>query len=103
MTEQWIAAIADQDTTRATDSELDEAAAALGIELPEDYRAVMRQANGGEREFVASWVVIYTLEGGFFCNNIFLGGGGRTRFSFFCTAGTKERHAWGICAARETP
>src|SRR5258708_30044259 len=102
MTEQWIAAIADQDTTRATDSELDEAAAALGIELPEDYRAVMRQANGGESEFGASWIVINTLEAVLDRNTILRGGGFPTGFTFFGSDGSNDGYAWDMRPERES-
>src|SRR5712664_2768125 len=101
MTEQWIAAIADQDTTRATESELDEAAAALGIELPEDYRAVMRQANGGESEVGASWIVIKTL-GAVLDRNTILRGGVPTGFTFFGSDGSNDGYVWDMRPERES-
>jgi len=45
MTERLLAAIGTDDSQGATEQELDAAGAALGIELPEDYRAVMRRIN----------------------------------------------------------
>jgi cell wall assembly regulator SMI1 len=62
MTERLLAAIATDDSQGASEQELDAAGAALGIELPEDYRAVMRQANGAECEFGDSWVRLWPVE-----------------------------------------
>ena len=58
MTERWITTAAAEGSRGATDEELDAAATALGIQLPEDYRAVMRSANGGDSEFGESWIVL---------------------------------------------
>jgi hypothetical protein len=62
MTERLLAAIATDDSQGATEQELDAAATALGIELPEDYRAMMRRKNGGECDFGESWIVLQSLE-----------------------------------------
>jgi len=48
MTERWVTTVAVEGSPGATDEQLDEAATTLGIQLPEDYRAVMRSANGGD-------------------------------------------------------
>ena len=48
-TSEWLEQVGPR--RGATDDELDEAEAQLGITLPADYRTVMRQANGGDAEF----------------------------------------------------
>ena len=62
MTERLLEATATDDSAGVTEEELDAGAAALGIELPEDYRAVMRRINGGECDFGESWIVLQSLE-----------------------------------------
>lgn len=59
MVDQWIAANAGTNSAGATDSELDAAATYLGIELPTDYRSMMRRANGGETEFGDAWIRLW--------------------------------------------
>src|SRR5713226_2691967 len=82
MTEPLLTAIATDDSQGATEQELDDAAAALGIELPEDYRPVMRHANGGEIEFGESWIVIDPLEAVLDRNTILREGRFPTGFTF---------------------
>jgi hypothetical protein len=94
MVEQWIAAIANQNTTAATDSELDEAAAVLGVQLPEDYRAVMRHANGGESQFGKSWILIDPLDAVLDRNTILREGGFPIGFTFFGSDGGNDGYAW---------
>jgi cell wall assembly regulator SMI1 len=62
MIDQWIATNSGARTTGATDQDLDAAAAALGIDFPSDYRAVMGSANGGDAEFGESWIVMWRVE-----------------------------------------
>jgi cell wall assembly regulator SMI1 len=61
-TENWIASVRDVTSQGATDEALDTAAATLGIDLPADYRAVMREVNGGEGAFGESWLRLHRVE-----------------------------------------
>ncbi len=102
MTEPLLTAIATDDSQGATEQELDDAAAALGIELPEDYRAVMRHANGGEIEFGESWIVIDPLEAVLDRNTILREGGFPTGFTFFGSDGGNDGFAWDTRPERES-
>jgi hypothetical protein len=57
--DEWIAANARVGSAGATDAELDAAGADLDIQLPSDYRAMMRRVNGGESEFGDSRVRLW--------------------------------------------
>src|SRR2546430_15502276 len=89
MTERLLTAIASDDSQGATEQELDSAAAALGIELPEDYRGVMRRINGGECDFGGGWVVLQSLADATERNATFRGGG-LSALLFLCGAGGGE-------------
>jgi cell wall assembly regulator SMI1 len=94
-TERLLTAIASADSQGATEQELDAAAAALGIELPEDYRAVMRRINGGECEFGESWIVLDSLEAAIDRNATFKEAG-FPPFIFFGSYGGGEGYAWDL-------
>src|SRR5438874_74691 len=55
MVDQWLAAVG-EGAVGTSNEELDAAEAALGVDLPADYRAMMRRVNGGEAEFGDSWI-----------------------------------------------
>ena len=94
MTERWLAAISDPDSSGCTDDELNGAATALGIDLPEDYRAVMRRADGGDCEFGESWIVLWRgseldeKNDGYQVSEFARG------FTFFGSNGAGEAYAW---------
>jgi hypothetical protein len=54
-TEMWLAL---QLPAGASPQALDAAEARLGITFPTDYREVMVRADGGDKEFGESWVVL---------------------------------------------
>jgi hypothetical protein len=94
MQERWLATIAGPDSSGASDADLDAAAASLGIQLPEDYRAVMRRTNGGDHEFGESWLLLYRAEdlaannAGYAVKEFAPG------FSYFGSNGAGEAYAW---------
>ena len=94
MTERWLAAIADSGSSGARDHELDAAAAALGIKFPEDYRDLMRHANGGEGEFGDSWIRLWRAEDLCERNPGLEIPGYAAGFTFFGTNGGGEAYAW---------
>ncbi len=95
MTERLLTAIVTDDSQGATEQELDSAAAALGIELPEDYRAVMRRINGGACDFGGSWIVLQSLEAAIERNASFKEAG-FPPFIFFGSDGGGEGYAWDL-------
>ena len=102
MTERWLAAVTEGDSSGgASDDQLDAAAAALGIELPEDYRAVMRRINGGECDFGESWIVLQSLEDAIERNAIFKEAG-FPPFIFFGSNGGGEGYAWDLRPGRHS-
>lgn len=102
MVDQWIAANADRGSEGATDTELDAAAADLGIELPNDYRSMMRRANGGEAEFGDSWIILWRTgelaehNAGYRVQELAPG------FFYFGTNGGGEAYAWDRRPARKS-
>lgn len=94
MTEQWLAAVSGDSSGGASDAALDAAASEVGIDLPTDYRAVMRIANGGDTEFGESWIVLWRVEdlaernAGYRVNEFAPG------FTYFGTNGAGEAYAW---------
>lgn len=94
MAERWLAAIAGPDSSGASDADLDAAAAALGIDLPEDYRAVMGRANGGDHEFGESWILLWRAKdlaennAGYEVKEFAPG------FTYFGSNGAGEAYAW---------
>jgi hypothetical protein len=90
MIEEWIQGSSRATTTGAADEALDAAAAKLGIDLPSDYRAMMRTANGGDAEFGKSWIVMWHVED-LAENQVneFAPG-----FTFFGSNGAGEAYAW---------
>lgn len=101
MTERLLTAIATDDSQGATEQELDDAAAALGIELPQDYRAVMRRINGGECDFGESWIVLQSIEAAIERNAAFKEAG-FPPFIFFASDGGGEGYAWDMRPERES-
>jgi cell wall assembly regulator SMI1 len=101
MTELLLTAMATDDPQGATDQELDDAAAALGIELPEDYRAVMRRVNGGECDFGESWIVFQSLEASIERNATFKEAG-FPPFIFFGSDGGGDGYAWDLRPERHS-
>ena len=101
MTERLLTAIATEDSRGATEQELDAAAAALGIELPEDYRAVMRRTNGGECDFGNSWIVLQSLEDAVERNATFKEAG-FPPFIFVGSDGGGEGYAWDLRPERHS-
>ena len=93
MTERLLTAIATDESQGVTEQDLDAAAAALGIELPQDYRAVMRRVNGGECDFGESWIVLLSLEAVVERNAAFRAAG-FPPFIFFGSDGGGEGYAW---------
>ena len=94
MVERWLAAIAGPDSSGASDADLDAAAAALGIQLPEDYRAVMRRANGGDHEFGESWLLLWRVEDVAANNAGYEAKEFAPGFSYFGSNGAGEAYAW---------
>jgi len=101
MTERLLAAIGTDDSQGATEQELDAAGAALGIELPEDYRAVMRRINGGECDFGESWIVLQSLEAAVERNATFKDAG-FPPFIFFGSDGGGMGYAWDLRPGRHS-
>ena len=101
MTERLLAAITTDDSQGATEQELDDAAAAFGIELPEDYRAVMRRTNGGECDFGESWMVLQSLEAAIERNATFKEAG-FPPFIFFGSDGGGDGYAWDLRPERHS-
>ena len=101
MTERLLAVIGTDDSQGATEQELDAAAAALGIELPEDYRAVMRRINGGECDFGESWIVLQSLEAAVERNATFKDAG-FPPFIFFGSDGGGMGYAWDLRPGRHS-
>jgi hypothetical protein len=101
MTDRLLTAIATDDSLGATEQELDAAAAALGIELPEDYRAVMRRVNGGECDFGESWIVLQSLDAAIERNATFKEAG-FPPFVFFGSNGGGEGYAWDLRSNRQS-
>ena len=101
MTERLLTAIATDDSQGATEQELDSAAAALGIELPKDYRAVMRRINGGECDFGGSWIVLQSLEAAIDRNASFKEAG-FPPFIFFGSDGGGNGYAWDLRPERHS-
>jgi cell wall assembly regulator SMI1 len=101
MTERLLTAIATDDSQGATEQELDTAAAALGIELPEDYRAVMRRSNGGEYDFGKSWIVLQSLEDAIERNATFKEAG-FPPLIFFGSDGGGFGYAWDMRPGRQS-
>ena len=94
MTEQWLATVSDGGAEGASTETLDEAASQLGIELPNDYRAVMQRTNGGEKEFGESWIVLWKVE-----DLVETNAGYQVRdfapgFTLFGSNGAGEAYAW---------
>jgi len=101
MTERLLKAIGADYSQGATEQELDAAAAALGIELPEDYRAVMRRINGGDCDFGDAWIVLYSLEAAIERNAVFKEAG-FPPFIFFGSDGGGEGYAWDLRPERRS-
>jgi cell wall assembly regulator SMI1 len=101
MTERLLTAIATDDSLGASEQELDAAAAALGIELPEDYRAVMRRINGGECDFGQSWIVLHSLDAAIE-RNATSKEAGVPQFIFFGSDGGGEGYAWDLRPERDS-
>jgi len=101
MTERLLAAMASDDSQGATEQELDAAAAALGIELPEDYRALMRRINGGDCDFGEAWIVLDSLEAAVERNTTF-NEAGFPPFIFFGSDGGGEGYAWDLRPNRQS-
>ena len=101
MTERLLAAITTDDSQGATEQELDDAAAAFGIELPEDYRAVMRRTDGGECDFGESWMVLQSLEAAIERNATFKEAG-FPPFIFFGSDGGGDGYAWDLRPERHS-
>jgi cell wall assembly regulator SMI1 len=101
MTERLLTALATDDSQGATEQELAAAAAALGIQLPEDYRAVMRRTNGGECDFGESWIVLQSLEAAIERNTTFKAAG-FPPFIFFGSDGGGMGYAWDLRAERHS-
>jgi len=101
MTERLLTAIATDDSQGATEQELDAAAAAFGIELPEDYRAVMRRINGGECDFGESWIVLQSLEAAIE-RNATLKEASFPPFIFFGSDGGGMGYAWDLRPKRHS-
>lgn len=94
MVDQWVAATSGTSTSGASVEALDVAAAELGVELPNDYRTMMSQANGGEAEFGQSWIVMWRVE-----NLVERNAGYKAQefapgFTFFGGNGAGEAYAW---------
>jgi len=94
MAERWVAAVAGDDSSGATDADLDAAAGDLGVELPEDYRALMRRVNGGDTEFGKSWLVLHAVEELVDSNSTFRDAGAHLGFVFFGGDGGGDGYAW---------
>ena len=94
MTEEWLSALSDQRAEGASDEALDAAATQLQIELPADYRAVMRAANGGERGFGESWVVLWKVEDLAERNAGYEVAQFAPGFTYFGSNGAGEAYAW---------
>jgi cell wall assembly regulator SMI1 len=101
MTERLLAAIAADDSLGATEQELDAAAAALGIDLPADYRAVMGRINGGECDFGESWIVLQSLDAVIERNATFKEAG-FPPLIFFGSDGGGEGYAWDLRPNRQS-
>lgn len=102
MTERWIEAIAEGGSPGANDSELDAAASSLGIELPEDYRAVMSRVNGGEAEFGESWFVLWSVADVVERNAGYQFAEFAPGFTLFGSDGGGEGYAWDTRPDRES-
>ncbi len=92
MTEQWLASVSEAEG--ASELTLDAAAAQLPFELPSDYRAVMRRANGGSREFGSSWIVLWRVEDLVESNAAYRVQEFAPGFTFFGSNGGGEAYAW---------
>jgi cell wall assembly regulator SMI1 len=101
MTERLLTALATDDSQGASEEELDAAATALGIELPQDYRAVMRRINGGEGDFGESWIVLQSLEAAIE-RNVAFKEAGFPPFIFFGSDGGGEGYAWDMRPERHS-
>jgi hypothetical protein len=94
MTERWLEVVSDARSEGASNEAIDAAASQLGIDLPPDYRAVMRAANGGDSEFGESWIVLWDVEdlvernAGYQVTDLAPG------FTFFGSNGAGEAYAW---------
>jgi len=62
MTDRFLDAARRPGSPGASEEALDKAEEQLGVRLPADYRAVMRQTNGVECEFGNSWVRLWPVE-----------------------------------------
>jgi cell wall assembly regulator SMI1 len=101
MIDRLLKAITTEDSVGATDQELDAAAAALGFELPEDYRAVIRRTNGGEADLGESHVRFQSVEAMMERNATFKAAG-FPPFIFFGSNGADEGYAWDLRPERHS-
>ena len=93
MVEQWLKAIDEPGSVGATDGQLDAAEKALGIELPDDYCAMMQRVNGGEAELGESYVRFWPVEELAEMNEGYRVGEFRPGLTYFGTNGGGEAFA----------
>ena len=97
MTDRWLELVA-ASCHGASDADLAAAQAELGVELPDDYRDLMRRADGGEAGFGESWIVLWRVSELVERNRGYEVDG--TTFTYFGSNGAGEAYAWDWCPAR---
>jgi len=101
MVDQWVTANSGAATPGAIDKALDLAAAELGIQLPSDYRSMMRRVNGGEAEFGQSWIVMWRVQDLVERNASYKVPEFAPGFTFFGSNGAGEAYGWDFRPTRQ--